>query len=115
MLGSHLSVWMVWTALATANTIHGHSGWHLPWLGSPEGHDYHHSSGFIDNLGVVGVLDAFFHTDSHWIKSWYMGVDGNYGTNAGAYAVDKIICKNSAPPPQDDEDGGPIVEGVVIE
>ena len=117
-LGHHLSVWIVWTALATANTIHGHSGWHLPWLGSPEGHDYHHSSGYIDNLGVVGVLDAFFKTDSHWIKSWYMGVDGNYGaSNAGQYAADKIICKNSAPPPvdgDDDEgeggDGGPIVE-----
>jgi fatty acid hydroxylase domain-containing protein 2 len=56
LLGSHLSVWTLWAVLGVADTCIVHSGgWHFPLLSSPEGHDYHHSSGFIDNLGVMGL------------------------------------------------------------
>ena len=37
-------------------------------------------SGFIDNLGVTGLLDAYFGTVQHWDKSWQRTVDKTYGT-----------------------------------
>jgi sterol desaturase/sphingolipid hydroxylase (fatty acid hydroxylase superfamily) len=45
LMGSHLSVWVLWSVLAIADTCIAHSGWHLPLQHSPEAHDYHHSSG----------------------------------------------------------------------
>lgn len=88
--GCHMSVWVVWVFMATADTAAAHSGWHLPLLGNHEGHDYHHSSGHIDNLGVIGTLDNLFKTNLNYLNSWYMGVNQNYGLNAD-YPVDKII------------------------
>lgn len=42
-LGNHLvSVWL-WVFLATFSTTVAHSGYHLPFLPSPEAHDFHHS------------------------------------------------------------------------
>ena len=89
LMGSHLAVWGVWAILATADTCIAHSGWHLPFLPSPESHDYHHSSGFLDNLGVIGVLDAYFNTDTHFRASAEAKHDKLY-TN-GDYAVDKLL------------------------
>ena len=43
--GSHVTVWWLWSFLAILETLHGHSGWHLPYLGTMEGHDYHHKQG----------------------------------------------------------------------
>lgn len=40
--GSNLVTTWVWYALATAVTIIHHSGYHLPYLPSPEFHDFHH-------------------------------------------------------------------------
>ena len=85
------AVWVVWAFLASADTALVHSGWHLPWLPSPEGHDYHHSSGFIDNLGVIGTLDALFHTNTHYLASWQVQVDKTYSATAD-YPVDKVLC-----------------------
>jgi sterol desaturase/sphingolipid hydroxylase (fatty acid hydroxylase superfamily) len=45
LMGSHLTVWVLWSVLAIADTCIAHSGWHLPLQHSPEAHDYHHSSG----------------------------------------------------------------------
>ena len=94
MMGSHLAVWGVWAILGTADTCIAHSGWHLPFLPSPESHDYHHSSGFLDNLGVIGVLDAYFHTDTHFRASAEAKRDKLY-TN-GDYAVDKLLDSGHA-------------------
>lgn len=42
VLGSHLiTVWLL-MSLASTGTILNHCGYHLPFLPSPEFHDYHH-------------------------------------------------------------------------
>ena len=42
LMGSHLSVVLLWYSLAILNTTVSHCGYHLPFLPSPEGHDFHH-------------------------------------------------------------------------
>lgn len=42
LMGSHLSVAWLWYTLAILNTTVTHSGYHLPFLPSPEAHDFHH-------------------------------------------------------------------------
>jgi len=42
LMGSHLSVALLWYSVAILNTTVTHSGYHLPFLPSPEAHDYHH-------------------------------------------------------------------------
>ena len=44
ILGSHLSLLWLWTALAIVSTTISHCGYHLPFLPSPEAHDFHHKS-----------------------------------------------------------------------
>lgn len=56
LLGSCQVTTYIWVTLATAVTIIHHSGYHLPFLPSPEFHDYHHMK-FIGNYGLLGVLD----------------------------------------------------------
>ena len=71
----HLSVWIIWILASIVDTMFAHSGWHLPFTLGSEGHDYHHSSGTGDNLGVIGTLDQFFHTNLHWHASWQRVID----------------------------------------
>ena len=42
IMGSHLSVTWLWYIAAILNTTVTHSGYHFPFLPSPEAHDYHH-------------------------------------------------------------------------
>ena len=42
LMRSHLATFFIWIALALGVTIVHHSGYHLPFLTSPEFHDYHH-------------------------------------------------------------------------
>ena len=43
IMGSHILITWVWFSIAITNTLHVHSGYHLPFvLSSPEKHDYHH-------------------------------------------------------------------------
>eukprot|EP00939_MAST-03C_sp_MAST-3C-sp1_P005368 g5368.t1 len=96
MMQSHAIIWFLWAFLATFSTAVSHSGWHLPFLlGESEGHDYHHSSGYMDNLGVIGTLDIIFKTNEHYNKSWQRRVDKTYGATA-EYPVDKILFRNGA-------------------
>jgi len=44
ILGTHLATMWVWQTLATVTTINTHSGYHLPFMPSPEAHDFHHLS-----------------------------------------------------------------------
>ena len=93
-MGSHVSLWCLWTALSIQNTVQAHSGWHLPFLGSPDGHDFHHSSGW-DNFGVMGVFDDFFGTNMNWLNSWKHLIAKRYGNQD--YPVDKILAANGQP------------------
>ncbi|XP_005672659.1 fatty acid hydroxylase domain-containing protein 2 isoform X2 [Sus scrofa] len=63
IMGSHLSSITVWFSLAFIITIISHCGYHLPFLPSPEFHDYHHLK-FNQCYGVLGVLDHLHGTDT---------------------------------------------------
>ncbi|XP_058483923.1 fatty acid hydroxylase domain-containing protein 2 [Solea solea] len=63
ILGSHLSTTSLWYCLALVSTTISHCGYHLPFLPSPEFHDFHHLR-FNQCFGVMGVLDRLHGTDS---------------------------------------------------
>ncbi|XP_054754001.2 fatty acid hydroxylase domain-containing protein 2-like isoform X2 [Lytechinus pictus] len=66
--GSHFLVASVWFNVALFVSILTHSGYHLPFLPSPEFHDYHHFK-FNNNYGVLGILDRLHGTDTNFRKS----------------------------------------------
>jgi len=68
LMGSHMASLVMWTCIAITSTQISHGGYHLPFLPSPEAHDYHHLK-FINNFGVLGVLDRLHGTDSMFNKS----------------------------------------------
>ncbi|XP_055004290.1 fatty acid hydroxylase domain-containing protein 2 [Boleophthalmus pectinirostris] len=63
LLGSHLSTTCLWYCLALISTTVSHCGYHLPFLPSPEFHDFHHLR-FNQCYGVLGILDRLHGTDS---------------------------------------------------
>ncbi|ELT89490.1 hypothetical protein CAPTEDRAFT_172660 [Capitella teleta] len=67
-LGSHIAAAWIWFALALISTTVSHSGYHLPLLPSPEAHDFHHAK-FVNNFGVLGVLDHLHGTDTMFLAS----------------------------------------------
>jgi methylsterol monooxygenase len=42
IMGSHVATAWLWFSLAILFTLNAHSGYHLPFLPSPEFHDFHH-------------------------------------------------------------------------
>jgi len=42
LCSSHISVIWVWQSVATITSVNTHSGYHLPFMPSPEAHDFHH-------------------------------------------------------------------------
>ncbi|KAM4620704.1 fatty acid hydroxylase domain-containing protein 2 [Polymixia lowei] len=63
ILGSHIATTSLWYALALVSTSISHCGYHLPFLPSPEFHDFHHLK-FNQCFGVLGVLDRLHGTDT---------------------------------------------------
>ncbi|XP_034539120.1 fatty acid hydroxylase domain-containing protein 2 [Notolabrus celidotus] len=68
ILGSHISTTSMWYCLALVSTTISHCGYHLPFLPSPEFHDFHHLR-FNQCFGVFGVLDRLHGTDSKFRQS----------------------------------------------
>ncbi|CAL1287171.1 unnamed protein product [Larinioides sclopetarius] len=68
LLGSHMITIWSWLILVIFSTLTLHSGFHFPYLPSPEAHDFHHSN-FNENYGVFGILDKLHGTDSEFVKS----------------------------------------------
>ncbi|KAG8438915.1 hypothetical protein GDO86_005197 [Hymenochirus boettgeri] len=62
LMGSHVATIMLWFCLALITTTISHCGYHLPFLPSPEFHDFHHLK-FNQCYGVLGVLDHLHGTD----------------------------------------------------
>lgn len=62
LLGSHLTSTCMWYCLALISTTLSHCGYHLPFLPSPEFHDFHHLR-FTQCFGVFGFLDRLHGTD----------------------------------------------------
>jgi hypothetical protein len=53
----------------------------------------------MDNLGVMGLLDAFYMTTTHFDKSWQATLNKSYGSPYADYPVDKILAKGGASTP----------------
>lgn len=68
VMGAHVATAGLWSSLAILSTLHTHSGYHLPFLPSPEFHDYHHLK-FNQNYGVLGILDRIHGTDVQFRNS----------------------------------------------
>ncbi|KAJ7357718.1 hypothetical protein OS493_023854 [Desmophyllum pertusum] len=57
VMGSHIATAWMWYSLALMTTINTHSGYHLPFMPSPEAHDFHHLK-FTQNFGVLGCVGS---------------------------------------------------------
>jgi len=68
IFGAHPLLCWLWIGAAIFTTTFSHSGYHFPFMPSPEFHDYHHLK-FNNNFGVLGILDSFHGTDSHFKNS----------------------------------------------
>lgn len=62
LCGCHVWLIFVWVGIALVQTLHAHSGYHLPFLSSPEAHDAHHKL-FNVNFGPLGLLDTLCGTN----------------------------------------------------
>jgi len=65
---SHLLTAWSWYCLRTLQTVAVHSGYHLPFLDSPQFHDYHHFS-FNNNFGQLRLMDWLHGTDKKFRQS----------------------------------------------
>lgn len=90
ILGSHASVFLVWTLASTYNTCGGHAGWHFPFLFSPEFHDFHHSFGY-GNYGAIGLLDKAKQTDKQYASQWSSKLEKTYYD--AQYPVDRALLE----------------------
>lgn len=63
-----LSTSWVWFTITTVSTLGDHSGYHLPFLHSPEFHDYHHLK-FNECYGANGFLDNLHNTSTKFQQS----------------------------------------------
>ncbi|XP_021067384.2 fatty acid hydroxylase domain-containing protein 2 [Mus pahari] len=61
--GSHLSSITVWLTMVLIVSTITHTGYHLPFLPSPEFHDYHHRKS-NQCYGVLGLMDHLHGTDT---------------------------------------------------
>lgn len=68
VMGSHIATAWLWFSIATVFTLTQHCGYHLPFVPSPEPHDFHHLK-FNQCYGVTGLLDRLHGTDSLFRQS----------------------------------------------
>lgn len=68
LMGSHLFTYFSWLILIMVSSISIHCGYHLPFMTSPESHDYHHLK-FNQNFGLLGILDRIHGTDANFRKT----------------------------------------------
>ncbi|KAK7063133.1 Fatty acid hydroxylase domain-containing protein 2 [Halocaridina rubra] len=63
IVGMHVAGFWLWGVIGVLQTLNSHSGYHLPFLFSPEAHDYHHLK-FDQNYGTLGLLDFLHGTNA---------------------------------------------------
>lgn len=68
LIGSHPIVHWLWAVLSASYGVIVHSGYHLPFLPSPEMHDFHHLR-FNENYGIIGLMDWLHGTDASFRDS----------------------------------------------
>ncbi|KAL7026062.1 hypothetical protein ACKWTF_013770 [Chironomus riparius] len=59
---------LAYSAVVTSMTVIYHCGYHLPFLMSPEAHDYHHAY-YYECFGSNGLMDFLHGTSKNFIKS----------------------------------------------
>ena len=70
---AHLSLTWFWYFIAILNTVNSHSGYHMPFMLSSEGHDFHHlkyatvMAKMIGNL-TMGYLSIVMYRFSFWLE-----------------------------------------------
>ena len=62
IMRSHIITTWIWIGTVVFTTLVHHSGYHFPFLPSPEHHDFHHLK-FNQNYGSLGILDYLHGTD----------------------------------------------------
>ena len=60
---SHLSTTWLWYVVITLHELNDHSGFHFPWLRSPQAHDFHHKVGTANFGNWCRLLDVLYGTD----------------------------------------------------
>ena len=68
LCNAHIVTTGLWIVIALTSTILSHSGYHLPFLPSPQFHDFHHLR-FNQCYGVLGWLDRLHNTDNVFRES----------------------------------------------
>uniref|UniRef100_A0A1Q3EVG2 Putative c-4 sterol methyl oxidase n=1 Tax=Culex tarsalis TaxID=7177 RepID=A0A1Q3EVG2_CULTA len=68
LLNCHLFTLLVLFSYLVQRALIQHSGYHLPFLSSPESHDYHHLN-FSQCFGPTGLMDRIFGTDDRFRKT----------------------------------------------
>ncbi|KAF4522153.1 hypothetical protein B566_EDAN010413, partial [Ephemera danica] len=68
IVGNHVITFWFYMYLANAVSVASHSGYHVPFMLSPQMHDYHHVK-FTECLGAMGWLDWLHNTDTSFRKS----------------------------------------------
>lgn len=104
LINSHLLIFWAFIINVIITSQHGHCGYSFPLLGATQNHDYHHWFGY-DNLGAIGLFDAYFGTNSNWLKSWQIKVSKTY--YHPDFPVERILVQNNqneAQCPQHDDD-----------
>jgi fatty acid hydroxylase domain-containing protein 2 len=59
---------LIWVTITAITTVTDHSGYHLPFLKSPQFHDNHHAV-FSECFGSSGLMDFIFRTDVNFRRS----------------------------------------------
>jgi sterol desaturase/sphingolipid hydroxylase (fatty acid hydroxylase superfamily) len=77
LMRSHVVTMIIWFSAALLNTTYSHSGYHFPFTFSTQSHDFHHLK-FINNFGVLGILDYLHGTDLIFKKSPHFKNDRMY-------------------------------------
>ncbi|KAF7494734.1 Fatty acid hydroxylase domain-containing protein 2 [Sarcoptes scabiei] len=70
LMQSHRSTIAIWLIIVHLITLNDHSGYHFPFMPSPEYHDYHHLA-FNQNFGRMGFLDYLHGTNERYLNSIY--------------------------------------------
>jgi len=69
LVRSHISTTWLWYLVISLHEINDHSGFHFPWLRSPQAHDYHHKVGAANYGNFSRVLDTLHGTDIRYRES----------------------------------------------
>jgi len=69
MVRSHISTTWLWYLVISLHELNDHSGFHFPWLRSPQAHDYHHKVGAANYGNFSRVLDTLHGTDARYRES----------------------------------------------